>query len=121
MIQLDFPTHDYKAMLNTRHQAAQMGIASMEPWPVDKAARLMAIVQVWGNNEGFTMSPKFNADREYIQQLYSIYGGVVADNSFIEHLRKWLGRYYDAKSEAAQDFVDAHDWIKQMYNFKLLF
>lgn len=110
---------DYRAMLATRHQAAQLGMPSMEPWPPDKAARLMAIVQVFGNNEGFTLSTKFNIDRQYIQQLYHIEGGEVPDAEFAERLREWLSIYTLVKTRDEPVFQSAERWIKQMYNFQL--
>lgn len=111
---------DYRAMLQTRHQAATMfGMAGLEPWPPDKAARLMAIVQVFGNNEGFTLSPKFKIDREYIQDLYHIHGGDVPDQSFDKNLQRWVSVYQPLKDKDDYHFLTAERWIKQMYNFQL--
>lgn len=118
---ISFQTKDYKAMLRTRHQSAQMGFRAMEPWPADNAARLMSIVQVWGNNEGFTLSGKFQIDREYIQELYGLSGGEIPERSFSTALRKWVQRYEDVKSENSLYFKEAHDWIMKMYGFKLIF
>ena len=111
---------DYRAMLATRHQAALLGMPGMEPWPPDKAARLMAIVQVFGNNEGFTLSPKFNIDRRYIQEQYGIDGGEVPDETFAQCLRKWVSRYESVKDKNDILFYEANLWIERMYNFKLL-
>lgn len=111
---------DYRAMLQTRHQAATMlGMTGMEPWPPHKAARLMAIVQVFGNNEGFTLSPKFKADRDYIQELYHINGGEVPDQSFAKNLQRWVSVYQPLKDKDDYHFLTAARWIKQMYNFQL--
>lgn len=111
---------DYRAMLQTRHQTATMlGMIGMEPWPPHKAARLMAIVQVFGNNEGFTLSPKFKIDREYIQQLYHIDGGEVPDADFAAHLRYWVRQYELVGGPNDRVFIDAKEWIKKMYNFQL--
>lgn len=111
---------DYRAMLHTRHQAALLGMPAMEPWPPDKAARLMAIVQVFGNNEGFTLSPKFNIDRRYIQEQYGIDGGETPDVTFAQCLRKWVARYEAVKDEHDILFYEANLWIQKMYNFKLI-
>lgn len=117
---MDFPVEDYKKMLATRHDAAkQFGMASMEPWPVVNAARLMAIVQVFGNNEGFTLSPKFNADREYIQETYGLNGGGRPDPLIVEHIRMWVFRYEAVKDKKDHEFVGAEKWIKEMYGFQL--
>lgn len=117
----DFPINDYRAMLQTRHSAsALLGISSMEPWPRGDAARLMAIVQVWGNNEGFTLSPKFNADREYIQTLYGLRGGGEPDPVFAHHLKIWARAFEAVQSDKDMDFQLAHGWIRTMYGFELL-
>lgn len=110
---------DYRAMLTTRHQAALLGMPGMEPWPPDKAARLMAIVQVFGNNEGFTLSPKFNIDRRYIQELYGIDGGQTPDPTFAQHLRKWVARYEAVQTDNELIFYEARQWLERMYNFKI--
>lgn len=115
------PTYpDYLAMLRTRHQAAQLGMPGMEPWPVDRAARLMAIVQVFGNNEGFTLSNKFNADRQYIQEIYHIEGGAVPDPAFADALRRWVTLYEGVHDSTDPYFKLAAQWIGEMYGFKLL-
>ena len=111
---------DYRAMLYTRHQAAQMGMPGMEPWPAKKAAKLMAILQVFGNNEGFTLSPKFIEDKNYIQDIYHINGCETPDPTFAKHLSEWV-EIYDNATKTSRDFNDASVWIKQMYNFKLFF
>ena len=111
--------NDYLAMLRTRHSAAQLGIPDMEPWPIDRAAHLMAILQVFGNNEGFTLSTKFNADRVYIQETYGIDGGSVPDPGFSTPLRKWLNIYEAVKDNTDADFASAARWISDMYGFKL--
>lgn len=110
---------DYIAMLRTRHSAAQLGIPALEPWPVDKAARLMAILQVFGNNEGFTLSTKFNADRVYIQEIYGIGGGEVPNIEFADSLRKWVQIYEGVKDKDDPYFKLASEWIQGMYEFKL--
>ena len=116
----DFPIADYKAMLNTRHSAAMtLGLAGMEPWPADKAARLMAVVQVFGNNEGFTLSPKFNADREYIQEVYELHGGGRPNKRFVQSLKEWVSIYEHVKDKEDIDFKSAEKWIREMYNFQL--
>lgn len=111
---------DYRAMLQTRHQAATMlGMPGMEPWPPDKAARLMAILQVFGNNEGFTLSPKFKVDHNYIQDLYGIRGGETPDPDFIHAYPAWERRYEAVNDDKDPLFRDAAAWIKKMYNFPL--
>lgn len=62
---------------------------------VDTAARVMAVLMVFGNNEGFTMNGKFNVEREYIQERYGLRAGEVPDAEFIRRLK-----YYAADLEA---------------------
>ena len=111
---------DYRAMLQTRHQTATMlGMPGMEPWPPDKAARLMAIMQVFGNNEHFTHSPKFLEDCKYIQELYHIEGGETPDAEFVQCYPKWERLYDAVKKDDDPVFVEAQAWIKMMYGFKI--
>lgn len=117
----DTQWRDYRAMLQTRRSAVQMGLKGMDPWPPAKAARLMAIVTVWGNNEGFTLSPKFQIDREYIQDVYNIKGGRTPDNDrFNSYLRHYTERMEQVESDEDPYFLECADWIREMYNFKLL-
>lgn len=116
----NFPIDDYRRMLETRHTAARLGFCSMEPWPPNDAARLMAIVQVFGNNEGFTLSPKFNADREYIQRIYGIEGGRSPDPEFSRCLVKQVRLFENAQGDRDIDFRLAQGWIRSLYNFELL-
>lgn len=115
----EFPTKDYKAMLMSCHQAAVMGIPSMERWKPEAAARMMAILQVFGNNEGFTLSPKFNADREYIQEIYHIDGGEIPDKVFASCLKEYVSVYERVKDKHDRVFIEAAEWIKKMYGFNL--
>lgn len=111
---------DYRAMLQTRRSAVLLGLKGMDPWPPAKAARLMAIVMVWGNNEGFSLSPKFQIDREYIQEVYNIDGGRTPDNDrFNDYLRHYVERMEAVSDESDPYFIEASDWIHEMYNFKL--
>lgn len=120
VLELDaFPERDYLAMLTTRHQAAMLGFPGMEPWPADKAARLMAILECFGNNEGFSLSPKFKIDCKYIQELYRVDGGETPDADFIRHYQHWQSVYEKITSAEDPTFEEAAAWIKQMYNFKL--
>lgn len=115
----EFPVRDYKAMLYSRHQVALMGMPGMEPWNIDKAARLLAILQVFGNNEGFTLSPPFNADREYIQDIYGLSGGNVPNADLSAALRRWVAIYEGVKERTDPVFVEARQWIKDKYGFEL--
>lgn len=107
-------------MLYTRHEAAKLGIKPMEPWTPANAARLMAIVFTFGNNEGFTLSPKFNVDREYIQDIYHIDGGCTPDDQrFNDYLRHYTERFGAVNEDSDPYFKEAADWIMQMYGFKI--
>lgn len=110
----EFDRDDYMAMLRTCQQ-----VPGMSQWPPQRAARLMAILQVWGNNEGFVYSPKFNCDREFIQEIYHLQGGEVPDRAFTAHLRAWIATYEDL-DEHSPLFRDAREWIQQKYGFKLI-
>lgn len=117
---MEFPKEDYKKMLYSRHEAAKLGLKPMEPWKTANAARLMAIVHTFGNNEGFTLSPKFNADREYIQDIYNIDAGRTPDNErFNDYLRHYIEKFEAVTGKDDPYFKEADEWIQEMYNFKL--
>lgn len=81
----------------------------------------MAIVTVWGNNEGFTMSQKFQCDRIYIQETYHIGGGEVPDAEFAGLLRKYVCKCEAAKTADDPFFLDCKKLIQERYEFKLFF
>lgn len=106
----------YKAILRTGDAC---GISIM---PLRKAARLMAIIYVWGGgDEQFTGSPKLKADVEYIQEKYQLYGGGVPPVDFVLALQ--------ADVLALEDYIEKHrgensqcpewakEFMKEYYNF----
>lgn len=105
---------DYLATLRTYHQ---VGFEIIPKW---KAAWLMAIVTVWGNNEGFTLSPKFQVEREFIQEIYHINGGEVPDDEeFNAELRDYVRKAEAVTSGKDPFFRASADLIAERYNFKL--
>lgn len=46
--------------------------AGIPAFSTDTAARLMAILYEYGNNENLTHSPKFLADKDYIQDCFGL-------------------------------------------------
>lgn len=110
---MDFDKDFYLSTLRT---ARMCGMSVIPMW---KCALLMAIVQVFGNNEGFTLSPKFQCDRIFIQETYHLDGGEVPGQDFAEELR-----HYVAKCEAVNDkedafFKECYKLIKERYDFDL--
>ena len=104
----------YLATLRTAHSVG------MEVIPKDKAAKLMAILVAFGNNECLTLSPKFQCDCEYIQEVYHLRGGEVPDDvEFNMALSTYLHNYESVKSDDDYVFQDAAKMIKEMYNVKL--
>lgn len=109
-----FDSDFYLATLRT---AQSFGIGVIPKW---KCALLMAIVYVFGNNEGFTLSKKFNCDRIFIQETYHIDGGEVPDADFAELLRQYVTKCEAVKNEDDEFFKECAELIKERYNFKLL-
>lgn len=111
---IDFDKDFYLATLRT---ARNIGIPVI---PKFRAAQIMAIVFVFGNNEGFTLSPKFQCDRIYIQETYNIEGGKTpTDESFNDMLREYIEKYEGVKNDADPVFKDAKQLIMQRYAFPL--
>lgn len=98
----------------------------------DTAARLMAVVYEYGNNEGFVYNQKFLADEKYIQDRFGLREMCVPDPEFHELLRgyvKELQDYQEAHRNDRRD--DAHpyrtlapDWVpellKERYDMKFI-
>lgn len=103
--------------LSTLRTARSVGMAVIPQW---KCALLMAIVTVFGNNEGFTLSPKFQCDRIYIQETYGIDGGEIPDAEFAYLLRTYVARCEAVKDDSDEFFQECAMLIKERYNFKLL-
>lgn len=104
----------YLATLRTARSA---GLPMM---PTGLCARLMAIFYVFGNNEGFTLSQKFQADAEYIQETFHIHGGgQVTDGKFRTLLRKFSQMYGMITDKDDASFLYAKKLIKERYNFEL--
>ena len=79
------------------------------------AAKIMAILMHYGNNEAFVLSPHFRADCEYIQKRYHIEGGETPDGEFAEYLQR-----YDRELERCEKPPTwAVELIKGMYNINI--
>ena len=98
----------------------------------DTAARLMAVLYEYGNNEGFTLSQKFLADKEYIQDRFGLREMCTPEPKFHTLLRQYikeLQEYQEVHKNDPKD--DAHpyrslapDWapqlLKERYNIKFI-
>lgn len=110
---MDFDKEFYMATLRTAHAVG------MEVIPMWKAAWLMAIVTVFGNNEGFTLSPKFHCDMEYIQETYHIQGAEHPDDAFVAELREYMAKCEAVKDDKDPFFQSCASMIRTRYNFPL--
>lgn len=106
-------TEDYMKMLRT---AASIGMNVIPKW---RAAQIMAILMVWGNNEGFVYSPKFICDKDFICETYHLEGGESPDVQFAIQLRMYAKRYERVKSEDDLAFQEAKLLMKERYDFNL--
>lgn len=98
----------------------------------DTAARLMAVLHEYGNNEGFTLSPKFLADKDYIQDKFGLREMCVPDPRFLVLLKQYIKDLQDYQQEHKDDVTDkanpykamAPDWapqlLKDRYNMKFI-
>lgn len=94
---------------------------------IDTAARLMAILYEYGNNEGFTYNQRFLADMDYIQQRFSLYGTGVVDHSFHVSLRayiKELQDFYEQHKDGEKITDRVPEWVprllKERYEMKFI-
>lgn len=100
----------------TLRDAYNMG---MNMWSPYRAARLMAILQVFGNNEGFTLSKKFNCDRRFIEEIFRLTGGKTPDPQFVDYLKHWVDIYENVIDKDDTYFTEAKKWIYEKYGFNL--
>lgn len=110
-------TFDKEFYLATLRTARSVGMSVIPEW---KCAMLMAIVYVFGNNEGFTLSAKFDCDRIYIQETYHIDGGEIPNENFALLLKEYVEKCEAVKNEDDPFFKECAKLIKERYDFKLL-
>lgn len=87
--------------------------------PFEIAVKVMAILYLWGNNEGFTLSNRFKCDFRFIQEKYGLEGGKVPHLNFVKMFQrcvKELEKYEKVHSDAPQW---AKELINKRYGFKL--
>lgn len=94
----------------------QVGLESIS---VQKAAKIMAVLMKYGNNEAMVMNTHFTADVRYIQKRFHIDGGEVPDATFAEYLKEYVA---DLEEADRQDFIPqwAEKLFMQDYEIKLL-
>ena len=93
----------------------QTGIESIS---VQKAAKIMAVLMLLGNNEAMVMNQHFTADVEYIQKRFNIGGGLIPDPVFVENFRTYKK---DLEESLKQQFIPqwANNLFIEDYEIKL--
>lgn len=123
------PTDRHSVYAQWLESCLQAGIPAIS---TDTAARLMAVLHEYGNNEGFTYNQRFLADKEYIQKRFGLHEMGVVDPKFHALLKdyiKELQDYQDAHKKDATDKANpyrpmAPDWapqlLKDRYNMNFI-
>jgi hypothetical protein len=116
----------YRQWLDTCRQANIPAIST------DTAARLMAVLHEYGNNEGFTYNKRFLADMDYIQKRFGLHEMGVVEPAFqvllkeyIEELQEYQKAHKDDKCDNGHPYRSlAPDWapelIKERYSMKFI-
>lgn len=98
----------------------------------DTAARLMAVLYEYGNNEGFTYNQRFLADKDYIQDRFGLRETMTPEPKFHNLLRQYVKELQDYQKEHKDDPKDdknpfrsiAPDWapqlLKERYNMNFI-
>lgn len=112
---------DEKFYMATLRTADAVGMSIIPLW---KAARLMAIIYVWGGgDEGFTHCPKLKCDIDYLQEKYQLYGTGIPPAEFAIALQKEvrdLEEYArNHTNEQGQCPQYAKDFMKDNYGFTM--
>lgn len=97
----------------------QAGLSAIS---TDTAARLMAVLYEYGNNEGLTYSPRFLAEKDYIQDRFGLREMRTPDPHFHELLKKYIKELQDYQIEHKGESNDrdhpyrllAPDWAPQL-------
>lgn len=110
---------DFKETL--RHQwneaCLQLGFPSLT---TDTAAKIMAVLYVYGNNENMVLNNHFQADCNYIHKRYHIQGGETPDMDFVVKFQYWLGEITKYEQEHSEGIVPwAVKLFDEMYSIKL--
>ena len=104
-----------------RHQwneaCLQLDLSSLT---TDTAAKIMAVLYQYGNNEAMVFNYHFVADCEYIQKRFHIQGGETPDVDFVVKFQYWHKEIMDYVKEHAEGIVPwAVKLFKDMYDIKL--
>ena len=87
----------------------------------DTAAKIMAVLYVYGNNENMVLNNHFQADCNYIQKRYHIQGGETPDVDFVIKFQCWHKDILDYEKEHAEGIVPwAVKLFADMYNIRPL-
>ena len=111
---------DFKETLRYQWNEAclQLGLSSLT---TDTAAKIMAVLYVYGNNENMVLNNHFQADCDYIQKRYHIQGGETPDVDFVVKFQYWHKEIMDYEKEHAEGIIPwAVKLFSEMYNIKLL-
>ena len=110
---------DFKETL--RHQWNEACLQLVLPsFTIDTAAKIMAVLYVYGNNENMVLNNHFVADCDYIQKRWHIQGGETPDIDFVVKFQCWHKDILDYEKEHAEGIVPwAVKLFDEMYNIKL--
>lgn len=98
----------------------------------DTAARLMAVLYEYGNNEGFTYNQRFLADMDYIKRRFGLHEAGVVEPAFHALLKSYIKSLQEYQEAHKNDERDdnylyralAPDWVpkllKERYNMKFI-
>lgn len=116
----------YQQWLEACHQFDLPAIST------DTAARIMAVLYEYGNNEGFTYSQRFLADKEYIQDRFGLRGTMTPEPEFHALLKGYIDELQEYQAAHKSDPKDdkhpyrsmAPDWapqlLKERYNMNFI-
>ena len=85
---------------------------------VGTAAKIMAILLHYGNNEAMVLSPHFRADCDYIQKRFHVQGSESPDEEFAVELRHY-NRLLEQLGPFAKPPAWAVDLMQDMYSIHI--
>lgn len=119
LTQTDRPKQDQSTYRRWLESCRQAGIPAIT---TDTAARLMAVIYEYGNNEGFVYNQRFLADKDYIQDRFGLKEMGTPEPLFAKLLKAYIKELQDYQEVHQRDSKDekhlyralAPDWVPQL-------
>lgn len=95
----------------------------LEIVPMEVAAKVMAVLLEYGNNENFVYNERFVCECKYVQKRFGIDGAETPDGEmvlkiqkYVRELRSWYGTHKDDPVEKNKPVPYIPTWAHELFN-----